>query len=156
MPLLLAIVIVGQLMVGCSTMSGMVTSLALSSSLPALQTITLITDRFSNNGAPVAVDLVLLLDKKPLAVLGALQAGEWFKNRHDLQREYSNQVQVTSWEAVPGQVIKLTKIPGDQGKLMGVLIYANYPGEKNFRADVSRMPNVRVNLHKDNFSISQI
>ena len=149
-------ILVAQLMVGCTAISGLVTRLTPNDGLPSLQTITLSSDSLSNNGAPVAVDLVQILDKKPLEVLGTLRANEWFINRQDLMRQYPNQIRVISWEVVPGQVIKLTNIPETQGSLLGVLIFANYPGEESFRADASRMPNTRVNLHKVGFSISAL
>ena len=106
-----------------------------------------------NNGAPVAVDLVLVLDQKLLVMLGALRAAEWFNNRHDFLRQYPNQLQVTSWEIVPGQVIKPMTVADDQTKLVGVLIFADYPGQQTFRANATGMSNVRVHLSKADFSI---
>jgi type VI secretion system protein len=147
-------ILVAQLVTGCSTMSAVIKGFTPSGSLSALKNISLSADKLLNNGAPVAVDLVLVLDKKPLAVLGALRAGEWFNNRQDLLRQYPSQLKVTSWEIVPGQVIQPTNVSEDQGKLVAVLIFANYSGEQSFRADASSMQNVRVHLSKDDFSIS--
>lgn len=152
--LLLPAVLVGQLMTGCSAMSGLVTTLTPSDSLPALQSLSLSADRLSNNGAPVAVDLLLVFDKRTLPVLSALRASEWFNNRQDLLRQYPNHLRVTSWEIVPGQVIQPTQVAEEQSKLVAVLIFANYHGEQSFRADASNMQNVRVHLSKDDFSIS--
>jgi type VI secretion system protein len=145
---------VGQLLTGCSAMSGLVTGLTPSGTLVNLQKFALSADRLSNNGSPVAVDLVLILDQKPLLRLGSLRASEWFNNRLDLQRQYPNQLKVTSWEIVPGQVIAPQTVMGDQGKLVGVLVFADYPGERSFRTDASNMPTVRVHLSKTDFSIS--
>lgn len=135
-------------------MSGLVTSLTANGSLKALQKITLSADRLSNNSAPIAVDLVLVLDQKPLLRLGTLRASEWFINRQDLLRQYPNQLRVTSWEIVPGQVIAPQTVPEVQGKLVGVMVFADYPGDRSFRADASNMPSVRVHLSKDDFSIA--
>jgi type VI secretion system protein len=143
-----------QFLTGCSTMSAVVKGLTPSGSLPPLNKISLSADKLLNNGAPVAVDLVLVFDKKPLAVLGALRASEWFNNRQDLLRQYPSHLKVTSWEIVPGQMIQPTNVSEDQGKLVAVLIFANYLGERSFRADASSMQNIRVRLSKDDFSIS--
>lgn len=148
------ILIAGPLLTGCSAMSGLITSLTPGNSIMSLQKIALSADRRSNNGAPVAVDLVLVLDQKPLLSLGSLRASEWFNNRQDLQRQYPNQLHVTSWEIVPGQVIGPQAVVGNQGKLVGVLIFARYPGERSFRTDASNMSTVRVHLSKADFSIS--
>ena len=146
--------ILAQLLTGCSAISGLVDNLTPSSSLPPLQKISLSADRLSNNGTPVAVDLVLVLDQKPLAGLASLRASEWFNNRQDFIRQYPNQLRVTSWEIVPGQVLAPLIVPGEQEKLVGVLIFADYPGERSFRADASKRPTVRVHLSKDDFSIA--
>jgi type VI secretion system protein len=145
---------IAQLLTGCSTMSSLVSNLTPSSSLSPLQKISLSADRLSNNGAPVAVDLVLVLDQKPLSDLVALRASEWFNNRQDFMRQYPNKLHVTSWEIVPGQVIAPQKVQGDQEKLVGVLIFADYPGERSFRADASKKSTVRVHLFKNDFSIT--
>lgn len=139
---------------GCAAVSGLVANLSHSDSLPALQKFSLRADRLSNNGAPVAVDLVLVFDKKPLAMLGALRAGEWFSNREDYLRQYQNQLRVASWEIVPGQIIKPMSVSEDQSKLVGVFIFADYLGAQSFRADASNMSSVRVQLSKDDYSIS--
>jgi hypothetical protein len=152
--LMVPTLILGQLLAGCSTVSAVVTELTPSDSLAELKKISLSADRLSNFGSPVAVDLVLIFDQKRLTMLGALRAGDWFKSKPDLLRQYPNQFQVTSWEIVPGQVLKPLTPPDYERKLVGVLIFANYPGEKSFRADASNMPSVRVNLFKDDFSIA--
>jgi type VI secretion system protein len=143
-----------QLITGCSAISGLVTNLTPSNSLQPLQRIALNADKFLNHGSPVAVDLVLVLDQKPLSGLVTLRASEWFSNRQDYMRQYPNQIRVTSWEIVPGQIIPPLNVSGDQEKLIGVFIFADYPGERSFRADASKRTTVRVNLSKDDFSIA--
>ena len=153
LPTLVTTLIVALLLTGCSSVSGLVTRLTPNGGPVALKKLSLKADRLLNSGAPVAVDLVLVFEQKPLVMLGALRAGEWFSNRQDLVRQYPNQLLVTSWEIVPGQVIESMSLAEGQEKLVGVLVFADYPGGQSYRADATGMPNVRVNLLKDDFSI---
>lgn len=135
-------------------LSGLVTSLTPRSGPPELQKISLSADRQANHGAPVAVDLVLVLEPKPFALLATLRAGEWFNNKTDLLRQHQNRLVVVSWEIVPGQSITPTEIPSTNGNLVGVLIFADYLGEQTYRADATGMREVQVYLAKDGFEIA--
>lgn len=135
-------------------LSGLVTSLTPRSGPPELQKISLSADRQANHGAPVAVDLVLVLEPKPFALLAALRAGEWFNHKTDLLRQHQNRLVVVSWEIVPGQSMTPTEIPSTNGNLVGVLIFADYPGEQTYRADATGMREVQVYLAKDGFEIA--
>lgn len=135
-------------------LSGLVTSLTPRSGPPELQKISLSADRQANHGAPVAVDLVLVLEPKPFALLATLRAGEWFNNKTDLLRQHQNRIVVVSWEIVPGQSMTPTEIPSTNGSLVGVLIFADYQGEQTYRADATGMREVQVYLAKDGFEIA--
>lgn len=135
-------------------LSGLVTSLTPRSGPPELQKISLRADRQANHGAPVAVDLVLVLEPKPFALLATLRAGEWFNNKTDLLRQHQNRLVVVSWEIVPGQSMTPTEIPSTNGNLVGVLIFADYLGEQTYRADATGMREVQVYLAKDGFEIA--
>lgn len=135
-------------------LSGLVTSLTPRSGPPELQKISLSADRQANHGAPVAVDLVLVLEPKPFALLATLRAGEWFNNKTDLLRQHQNRLVVVSWEIVPGQSMTPTEIPSTNGNLVGVLIFADYLGEQTYRADATGMREVQVYLAKDGFEIA--
>src|SRR5688572_32414526 len=62
----------------------------------------------ANNNNPVAVDLVLVSDKKLLKQLMALSAREWFEKRHQFALDYPKETGLSAgrWEWVPGQQVK--------------------------------------------------
>ncbi|HEY0006756.1 MAG TPA: hypothetical protein VGB17_18380, partial [Pyrinomonadaceae bacterium] len=61
----------------------------------------------ANNNNPIAVDLVLVSDKKLLKELLKLSAAEWFEKRHQFRLDYPKETGLNagSWEWVPGQVV---------------------------------------------------
>lgn len=106
-----------------------------------------------NNRTPVAVDLIQVLDPKVLSVLSALKSAEWFGSKKDFMRQYSQQMIVKSWELVPAQHIPLLDIPNAGNTWVGTLIFANYPGEHTYRAEIKGMDEVLIILGDLDFEV---
>ena len=90
----------------------------------------------ANNNNPVAVDLVLVTDKKLLKELMKMSAREWFEKRHQVQLDYPKEpgLEAGRWEWVPGQEVKLDQVPVNMDTVGGV-VFANY-----FNAGAHRAP----------------
>lgn len=107
-----------------------------------------------NQGYPVAVDVVMVADKDIFATLSKLRAAEWFAGKRDYQRQYQKSIQVLSWEVVPGQSV-VEKVRKElDGDLVGTLLFADYIGDKTFRANVTGYTQVHLELKPDDFSVS--
>src|SRR2546423_2735476 len=67
----------------------------------------------ANNNNPIALDLVLVKDKKLLKELMKISAKEWFEKRNQYRLDYPKETGLStgSWEWVPGQVVKIDPIP---------------------------------------------
>src|SRR5437879_861051 len=67
----------------------------------------------ANKNNPVAVDLVLVSDKKLLKELTKMSAKDWFEQRHQVQLDYPKETDLGagSWEWVPGQAVQLDRLP---------------------------------------------
>src|SRR5215210_4630396 len=89
----------------------------------------------ANNNNPVALDLVLVKDKKLLKELMKLPASEWFQKRNQYRLDYPKETGLSagSWEWVPGQVVKIDPMTL-RNKFSGGLIFANYFTEGSHRA----------------------
>src|SRR5215813_6208317 len=81
----------------------------------------------ANNNNPVAVDLVLVKDKKLLKELMKMSASDWFEKRHQVELDYPKETALAAgrWEWVPGQQVKLDSMPVNVD-IVGGLIFANY------------------------------
>jgi type VI secretion system protein len=90
----------------------------------------------ANNNNPVAVDLVLVSDKKLLQELMKLSANEWFEKRHQFALDYPKETGLGAgrWEWVPGQQVKLDRVTVKY-EVVGGVVFANY-----FNAGVHRGP----------------
>jgi type VI secretion system protein len=92
----------------------------------------------ANNNNPVALDLVLVKDKKLLKELMKISAAEWFQKRSQYRLDYPKEIGLNagSWEWVPGQVVTIEPIPF-KFKVAGGLVFANYVTAGTHRAVVN-------------------
>lgn len=81
----------------------------------------------ANNNNPVALDLVLVKNKKLFKELMKISASEWFEKRNQYRLDYpkENGLNAGSWEWVPGQVVTIDPMPF-KDKFAGGLVFANY------------------------------
>lgn len=99
----------------------------------------------ANSGNPVAVNVVVVYDKRLLDKLLALSAQEWFKGREQWQRDYGDELEVEGWEWVPGQAVPRQEIAFHAGAKAG-LIFADYYAPGAHRALIDPQQSWRVEL----------
>jgi len=89
----------------------------------------------ANNNNPVALDLVLVQNKKLFKELMKISAAEWFEKRSQYRLDYPKEIGLSagSWEWVPGQVVKLDPM-SFKYKVAGGLVFANYQTPGTHRA----------------------
>ena len=108
----------------------------------------------ANNGNPVALDLVMVSDKKLLEKLQEMTAEEWFKSKEQIKLDYpkKGQVEVKSWEWVPEQLVPVNEIivPAD---IRGGVIFANYFKPGAHRAVVNPRKHFTIKLGQEKLEI---
>ncbi|MEL0583201.1 hypothetical protein, partial [Neisseria gonorrhoeae] len=70
-----------------------------------------------------------------------------------LQRQHQGKLVVLSWELVPGQQFLDVKMPPAASSVVGVLVYADYFGERSYRASVKNQKKIVIRLHRDDFEV---
>jgi len=91
----------------------------------------------ANRNNPVAVDLVLVTDKKLLKELMKMSARDWFTQKHQVQLDYPKEKDLSagSWEWVPGQSVKLDRL-NVRYEVVGGVVFANYLTDGVHRAAI--------------------
>jgi type VI secretion system protein len=109
----------------------------------------------ANNNNPVALDLVLVKDKKLLKELMKLSAAEWFQKRSQYRLDYPKETGLSagSWEWVPGQVVKLEPMPM-KSKPAGGLVFANYFTPGTHRAVIDPGKPIVITLGADDLMVT--
>ena len=116
-------------------------------------TLQVIPSDSANNNSPVAMDVVMVEDKKLMDVLGGMSAADWFQKRAQVQRDHPGKIKVlTHLELVPGQPFGPQKFSVGP-KFVGGYIFLNYftPGAHRALIDL-RKPLV-LNLLQNDFAI---
>ena len=111
----------------------------------------------ANNNNPVAVDLVLVSDKKLLKELKQMSAREWFEKRHQVQLDYPKETDLDAgrWEWVPGQQVKLDLVPVKM-EIVGGLVFANYFNAGPHRASIDPRKGLLITLGEDDLCIQSL
>jgi type VI secretion system protein len=111
----------------------------------------------ANKNNPVAVDVVLVSDKKLLKELMKMSASKWFAERHQLQLDYPKETDLNagSWEWVPGQVVKLDRLPV-RLEIVGGVVFANYITPGAHRAAINPRRDVLITLGEDDLCVQSI
>ena len=111
----------------------------------------------ANNNNPVAVDLVLVSDKKLLQELMKMSASEWFEKRHQVALDYPKETGLTAgrWEWVPGQQVKLDRMTV-KFEVVGGVIFANYFNAGAHRAPIDPRKGILVTLGEDSLCVQSL
>jgi type VI secretion system protein len=109
----------------------------------------------ANNNSPVALDLVLVKDKKLFKELMKISAAEWFEKRSQYRLDYPKEIGLSagSWEWVPGQVVTIEPIPF-KFKVAGGLVFANYLTPGAHRAVIDASKPLVITLGAEDISVS--
>ena len=108
----------------------------------------------ANNNNPVALDLVLVKNKKLFKELMKLSASEWFQKRSQYRLDYPKETGLSAgrWDWVPGQVVKLDPMP-IKSKPAGGLIFANYFTPGTHRAVIDPSKPIVITLGADDLVV---
>ena len=111
----------------------------------------------ANNNNPVAVDLVLVSDKKLLQELMKMSASEWFEKRHQVTLDYPKETALGAgrWEWVPGQQVKVDRVTVKY-EVVGGVIFANYFNAGAHRAPIDPRKGVLVTLGEDSLCVQSL
>jgi len=108
----------------------------------------------ANKNSPVAVDLVLVSDKKLLKELTKMSAKDWFEQRHQVQLDYPKETDLGagSWEWVPGQAVQLDRLPVKL-EIIGGVVFARYFSDGAHRAVINPRKDILLTLGEDDLCV---
>lgn len=111
----------------------------------------------ANNNNPIAVDLVLVSNKKLLQELMKMSAREWFEKRHQYELDYPKETGLAAgrWEWVPGQQVKVDLVTV-KFEVVGGVIFANYFNAGPHRAPIDPRKPTLVTLGEDNLCVQSL
>jgi type VI secretion system protein len=108
----------------------------------------------ANQNRPIAVDVLLVRDKDLVKKLMSLSAADWFAQRAQFQRDYSDpkDLVVIHREWVPGQDIPCSNFTLNP-KPRATILFANYFTKGDHRARLINGQSVLIRLNDEDFQI---
>ena len=92
--------------------------------LPAAESgITIDSATDSNDGRPIAFDLVTPSDRATFQTLSRLNAAEYFGMRAQLEADFGKRLKIDQWQLAPGQHISAVRYRGSRH---GAVLFASY------------------------------
>ena len=137
---------------GCGVMSAAKLSSYIFSE-QQLRLLSIVSSKDVNGGYPVALDLVVITDQKVFDALSVLRAREWFAGKADYMRQHQKVLEAMSWEVVPKQEMMNISMPAFDGSTVGILVFADYLGDRSYRAILKGQKNVAILLNQDDFEV---
>ena len=111
-----------------------------------------------NDLSPVAVEVLVVYDKKLLATLETMSAQTWFAEREGLLQQYQqveHALDAWLWEWVPGQVVP-EQVRRFKAGARGGLVFANYFSPGDHRASFDPFKPFLLNLQASGFTAERI
>jgi len=100
----------------------------------------------ANENAPIALDLVHVSERPPLAgTIADLSAAQWFERRAQYERDWPRDLDIRSWEVVPGQILPEERLPSPAVSSEAFL-FALYHAPGTHRARLAEGGRVSVRL----------
>ena len=111
----------------------------------------------ANNNNPVAVDLVLVKDKKLLKELMSMSASDWFEKRHQVELDYPKETELDAgrWEWVPGQQVQVDRVPVNID-IAGGVVFAKYFSAGAHRAAFDPRKGILITLGDENLCVQSL
>jgi len=108
-----------------------------------------------NQSSPIAVEFVVVYDKKMLGKLREMTAREWFEQRTQILRDHAGGLQTWSFEWVPGQKVEPLALRYEVGAKQGV-IFADFfsPGPHRLLVDPHHA--IRLLFEADGFTVESL
>ena len=107
-----------------------------------------------NQNSPVAVELVIVYNKKFLDKLLEMSAKDWFERRVQMARDFPKAFKSQAWEWVPGQEVDPIEMSVKRGARAGVA-FADYFSAGPHRIQFDPHKPLRLELRDDEIYLEQ-
>lgn len=109
-----------------------------------------------NDNSPLRLDLLIVKNDALLQSLKGLTADQYFTERTQIQRDHPGQIQLYTWEILPGHRLQPMKINIEKVSSAGVIIFARYRSPGAHRHLISNEREITINLEQHDFNVQKV
>ncbi len=111
-------------------------------------------DPKANLDTAIAMDLLVVYEDGLVETLFKRSALDYFENKEQILRDNPGQIDVWSWEVVPGQIVAPRSIIMTQPIPRGAVVFANYLTPGDHRIRLGKEMAVEIKLGPKDFFLS--
>ncbi len=111
------------------------------------------SDRSSNGGRPIAVDVVFATAKPAAAALSDLKARDYYAQYDQLRRDFPRDLKSARWEIQAGQQVRAAKL-SPPCNVAGTFLFANYQSDGVHRVAIGKAKKGVLKLRADDIGWS--
>ena len=108
-----------------------------------------------NGNSPIAVRLVIVYDDGVLGEVSKMTADQFFEQESQLKKDHANDMDVVSWEVVPGQEMDSETINPTKAYGKGGFVFARYSTPDAHRESLADEQVITIHLDEKDFYISK-
>lgn len=108
-----------------------------------------------NGNAPIAVRLVIVYDDGVMGEVSKMTADQFFEQESQLKKDHANDMDVVSWEVVPGQEMDSESINPTKAYGKGGFVFARYSTPDAHRESLADEQVITIHLDEKDFYISK-
>ena len=118
-----------------------------------LETVYVEVNPRANLDTAVAMDLIIVYDEALVDSLFKMSALSYFEQKKQIIRDSPGQMDIWSWEVVPGQEVTPMSINMSQSTSYGAVVFANYLTPGDHRVRIGTEWTVKIVLGAKDFSV---
>ncbi len=108
-----------------------------------------------NGNSPIAVRLVIIYDDGVMGEVSKMTADQFFEQESQLKKDHANDMDVVSWEVVPGQEMDSEAINPTKAYGKGGFVFARYGTPDVHRESLADEHVITIHLDEKDFYISR-
>ena len=108
-----------------------------------------------NGNSPIAVRLVIAYDDGVMGEVSKMTADQFFEQESQLKKDHANDMDVISWEVVPGQEMDSESISPTKAYGKGGFVFARYSTPDAHREALADEQVITIHLDEKDFYISK-
>ncbi|MBM3467932.1 MAG: hypothetical protein FJX71_00685 [Alphaproteobacteria bacterium] len=108
-----------------------------------------------NQNAPVAVHLIIIYDNGVMGEVSKMTADQYFTAEPQLRKDHANDIDIVTWEVVPGQEMDPETISPTKAYGLGAFVFARYSTPDAHREAVADEHSITIHLDEKDFYITK-
>jgi len=108
-----------------------------------------------NQDSPITVHLIIIYDDGVMGQVSGMTAEQYFEGESQLRKDHANDIDIVTWEIVPGQEVDDETIAMTKAYGKGAFVFARYSTPEAHREGITDEQEITIHLDEKDFYITK-